>query len=339
MFTNKQLADFAIMAYEAGTPYWYGTCWYACTEDLLKTKTKQYPSHYTADRTYKYKQAIQQGKMCADCVGLIKGFFWSLNNTTTTKKANFPECPDKNANDFFNLCKEQGDIKSIPNVPGLAVWQEGHIGIYIGDGWAIEARGFAYGVQKTEVAKRTWKKWGKLPSYLLTYGEALPDVVYKLGDRTLKQGMTGDDVKELQTALILLGITCGLYGADGDFGPDTKKAVMNFQGSRGLEQDGIFGAKSFAALQAAMVPDGTPDESEPVEADLPELKKGSKDKLIKGTVAYLQTKLVAEGNKIEVDGDFGPKTEDAVKAFQKKKGLNATGIVDPKTWGWLEKGD
>lgn len=337
-FTGNQLADFAIMAYEAGTPYWYGTCWYKCTEDLLDKKTTQYPTHYTAARMAKYKQAIQQGKMCADCVGLIKGFFWSLNNTVTTKKANFTACPDYNANDFFNLCREKGDISTIPNIRGLAVWQEGHIGIYIGDGWAIEARGFAYGVQKTEVAKRTWKKWGKLPERLLTYGDAEPQTERHLGDRTLRQGMVGEDVKELQTALILLGISCGSYGADGDFGPDTKRAVVAFQGSRNLEQDGVVGKLTVAALKDAMEPDGSPQESEPVVVeDLPSLKFGAQDSATRGTVAYLQRRLNTLGAELVIDGEFGSKTKQAVMAFQTKEGLTADGVVGPVTWGRLER--
>lgn len=38
---------------------------------------------------------------------------------------------------------------------------------------------------------------------------------------------------------------------------------------------------------------------------------------------------------IKDDGDFGPKTEKAVKAFQKKNGLTQNGVVDEKTWAKL----
>jgi hypothetical protein len=53
------------------------------------------------------------------------------------------------------------------------------------------------------------------------------------------------------------------------------------------------------------------------------LKKGDKGKEVEDVQRYL---------KIKVDGDFGPKTEDAVKKFQKEKGLTADGIVGAKTW-------
>ena len=53
------------------------------------------------------------------------------------------------------------------------------------------------------------------------------------------------------------------------------------------------------------------------------LKKGSKGEEVK----KLQSKL-----GLNADGDFGLKTEDAVKAYQLKNGLTPDGIVGPNTW-------
>lgn len=52
-------------------------------------------------------------------------------------------------------------------------------------------------------------------------------------------------------------------------------------------------------------------------------------------VKTLQTRLVARGYKVSVDGSFGPATVAAVKAFQKSKGLPADGIVGSRTWAAL----
>ena len=49
-------------------------------------------------------------------------------------------------------------------------------------------------------------------------------------------------------------------------------------------------------------------------------------------VQWLQARLNAHGAGLEVDGSFGAATEEAVKAFQQSKGLEADGIVGPKTW-------
>ena len=53
------------------------------------------------------------------------------------------------------------------------------------------------------------------------------------------------------------------------------------------------------------------------------LKLGSKGKAVEDLQKYL---------KIKVDGDFGPKTEQAVKKFQTSKNLTADGVVGEKTW-------
>lgn len=66
--------------------------------------------------------------------------------------------------------------------------------------------------------------------------------------RTLRQGSSGSDVKELQTILKKLGYLSG--SADGKFGAATKKAVVALQKARGLTADGVAGSKTFAKLYA-----------------------------------------------------------------------------------------
>jgi len=70
---------------------------------------------------------------------------------------------------------------------------------------------------------------------------------------------------------------------------------------------------------------GTVNESE--EYEMPQIQRGSKGK----AVMILQIIL----GDLEVDGSFGPATQAAVIAFQKKHGLEADGIVGPKTWKTL----
>lgn len=74
---------------------------------------------------------------------------------------------------------------------------------------------------------------------------------YELGERVLKNGMEGADVKELQLALIDLGYSCGKWGADGDFGDATELALEKFQKKYGCVVDGEYGAESHKALLAA----------------------------------------------------------------------------------------
>ena len=64
----------------------------------------------------------------------------------------------------------------------------------------------------------------------------------------LKKGSEGASVKALQILLIGNGFSCGSYGADGDFGSATDKAVREFQKAKGLSVDGEVGAKTWSKL-------------------------------------------------------------------------------------------
>lgn len=120
-----------------------------------------------------------------------------------------------------------------------------------GDWYLIEARGVTYGVVKTKLLSRKPNFWGIMDKYF-DYGDA--DYVPaepKLGERILRNGMEGEDVKALQTALIDLGYGCGKWGADGDFGDATEMAVEKFQREHGCDADGEYGPITHKALLAA----------------------------------------------------------------------------------------
>lgn len=263
MLTSAQLVEFCKAVYAAGWVYWYGTYGRPCTEKLYESKKAQYPEHYTPSRASGYKKDIAAGKWCADCVGMIKAFFWTGGQFGAPPVYKSNNCPDKNANGMFALCEETGKIGTLPDEPGLVVWKDGHIGVYIGNGDTIEMRGFDHDCVKRKVSAGPWKKWGRLPASMLQYAGApapiptpppsgdAPDLS-RLGSRTLKKGRSGTDVKQLQAALIWLGYDLGRYGSDGDFGSATERAVRAFQKDRGLQVDGQFGPKSLAALRTAL---------------------------------------------------------------------------------------
>lgn len=91
---------------------------------------------------------------------------------------------------------------------------------------------------------------------VLTNGsKAESDVVntaYKLGDRDLRKGDKGEDVKELQEDLMTLGWSFPRYGADGDFGSETESNVKGFQRTEGLPVTGIFDHASYEALMVKL---------------------------------------------------------------------------------------
>lgn len=82
--------------------------------------------------------------------------------------------------------------------------------------------------------------------------ESAPEKPLKLGDRELRNGMEGEDVRQLQSMLIQLLYDCGRWGADGDFGDMTEIAVRCFQKDHDLVRDGIAGKNTIAALEAVI---------------------------------------------------------------------------------------
>lgn len=245
--TNEGLATYARKALAEGWRYWYGATGVKCTAELLARKTAQYPEHYKSDRTARCNRDIAEGRMAADCIGLAKGYMW-LDEDTGRQVYKANACPDASANGMFAQAAEKGDIASMPDVPGLMVRFNGHTGVYVGGGKVIEARGFNYGVVETEIDRRPWTHWYRLPG--LIYEGAARPAEYLPGNRILRRGLRGGDVKRAQEMLMALGYALPLFGADGDYGAETEKAVRAFQKAANLVVDGLCGPKTIAALTA-----------------------------------------------------------------------------------------
>lgn len=298
MLTGKKLALYCEMVYKAGWVYWYGTYGRPCTKSLYESKKKQYPSHYTDSRTAGYMKDIAAGKWCADCVGMIKSFFWTNGQFETTPKYASNHCPDVSANGMIALCTQTGPIRTIPDEPGLVVWKSGHIGVYVGNGYTVEMKGFAYDCRKNKVKDGPWTKWGRLPASMISYDDGCDDCVIPEepeGERELRNGCEGADVKQLQESLIKLGYSCGKWGADGDFGDCTEQAVEAFQRAHGLDVTGVYDGKTREALEKAL------DEAdEPVgEARMVKIVGGN---------CYVRSAPNTGGKKLGVahDGDLLP---------------------------------
>jgi hypothetical protein len=73
-----------------------------------------------------------------------------------------PGFGDRSANTFKSQFTEGEPISSIPEIPGLAVWKSGHLGVYVGTDEVIEFRGTDYGCVKTRLQNRSWTHSGKI---------------------------------------------------------------------------------------------------------------------------------------------------------------------------------
>ena len=297
MFTGKQLAAYCEKVYSHKWVYWYGTCGYRCTQSLYNSKKKQYPSHYTSSRTAGYMKDIREGKWCADCVGMIKSFFWSNGVFEGPSKYASNHCPDTSANGMIALCAQTGPISTIPDIPGLVVWKSGHIGVYVGNGYTIEMKGIDYDCRRNRVKDGPWVKWGRLPASMISYTDepVTPEPEEPIGDRDLKNGCEGEDVRQLQKNLIHLGYSCGKWGADGEFGDCTEQAVEAFQRTYGLDATGIYDGATREAMEKALDAHDEP-------ADDP------RDVKIVGGNCYVRSAPNTDGRKLGVahEGDVLP---------------------------------
>ena len=147
---------------------------------------------------------------------------------------------------------------------------------------------------------------------------------------TLREGMKGTEVKQLQENLIQLGYLTGR--ADGSFGVLTAAAVKAFQKNNGLTADGAAGEKTLKLLyggSAKAAPATATPKPGTAETPAPStLRRGSTGTAVKD----LQTRLIELGYLGgRADGVYGSKTAQAVKAFQKDNRLTADGVAGTKT--------
>jgi peptidoglycan hydrolase-like protein with peptidoglycan-binding domain len=141
-----------------------------------------------------------------------------------------------------------------------------------------------------------------------------------MAEPTLREGSSGEAVRELQVALNEIGHDPG--SVDGHFGPQVEAAVKAFQLERGIAADGVVGPITWRNID------------EFAEFDEPTLREGSTGL----PVRRAQSRLTAAGfDTGGVDGVFGPRTESGVKALQQSTGLTADGIVGHDTWAKIDE--
>lgn len=239
--TARGLVEYAKA--QLGRPYWYGTYGQAASKPLYNYLKGAYPGKYTWD----YASEVTK---VHDCCGLIKGYLWCDSPEDNTPA--YCEQQDISANMMrdISVCDEIG---TIPEIPGVLVFYNGHVGVYIGSGEVIEARGHKYGVVKTKLKDRPWKWWGYCP--FISYGapeqEELVEIV-TVALPVLQKGDKSDCVKAMQNLLLGAGYEMKsgktIYGADGSYGGATRRAVEAFQKGKGLDVTGVCDAATWAKL-------------------------------------------------------------------------------------------
>jgi len=252
MIQPKDLIAKFNQALSEGWGYIWGTAGEVWTEQKQRAATRE--------KTLQYGSAWI-GKRVADCSGLFTWAFRQLGGTMYHGSNTM----------YRDYCTAKGRLsggKRVDGQPlkrGTAVFtgteaDHGHVGLYVGYGTVIEAAGTKAGVVASNVSADKWTFWGELKGVDYSgedgaAGPASPEAgpVTSSNTPTLRKGSKGAYVTLLQKQLLDRGYSLGSWGADGDFGSATEKAVRAFQGDQGLAVDGIVGPKTWAAL-------GNPDQ-------------------------------------------------------------------------------
>ena len=192
-------------------------------------------------------------------------------------------------------------------------------------------------------------------SEIPTIGSILSPVL-QTGTTTLRHGMQGDAVEKLQEDLDELDYYTG--SVTGKYGNLTKEAVRLFQRDYDLTSDGIAGPKTLAKIKSVLsgVEESETDEEDKEESanagttvtvkpsvSLDEVSKLNTEVTLRrgsrsGYVTRLQKALTALGYFTDkCDGSYGNNTEEAVKLYQKAKGLTDDGVAGRATLRAINK--
>ena len=174
--TNRGLAAYARAQAQANSPYWYGCTGQIADMDgkLYEQKKKQYPDQYPPRKWTEDSFRCQFGKKVMDCIGLTKAY---INSTSKPDALGIVPEPlaasvysqkyDWSANGTFEHAKEKGNITTMPEIEGLQVWKNNHVGVYIGNGLVSEEAGHAKGCIISKLSDKQWVAWFKHPA--ITY--------------------------------------------------------------------------------------------------------------------------------------------------------------------------
>ena len=165
--TNIGLANFAWNALDCRSGYVFGAVGQLINTPFLQQQQRRFAGNDRANLTDSEVDSIFinfGGRPGFDCIGLIKAYSW-INETTGGISSKNPNAmPDCNANGLYEIATVKGDLSAMPDIPGIAVQKDGHVGIYIGGGEVIEARGNKLGVAKTKLEGRGWLHYVQVPT-------------------------------------------------------------------------------------------------------------------------------------------------------------------------------
>ena len=247
-----------------GCPYVYGTWGDKICTKALRVRYASYRPSQKAN-TYKRCQQLRdkdrksscdgckyKGKRAFDCRGFIHWLFALIGIIISGQSVGSQWSTSAN-------WVEKGDVAAMPDlvcvvfIRASGKWK--HVGLHVGGGKIIHC---SVEVKIDHLGgERAWTHYA-IPAGLYT-----ADEIKKAHDergtfmRTLKKGMTGEDVRALQEMLNRLGYNAGT--ADGIFGQKTEAAVKRLQADFNLQVDGIAGPATLELLAARTADPSVPE--------------------------------------------------------------------------------
>lgn len=249
-----------------GSPYVYGATGKPCTPGYREARMRQYPGMAAAIRRHcpvlsgqaaGCSRCLYRGKLAYDCAQLTRQALRGLGILLPSGASSQWKAP--------GIWAWRGPIS-----PLAARWvcllfredREGsktrpmaHVGISLGNGWVVDARGHAAGVIKSKITAYPWTHMAFLKQLPLpedlrgqpAHADApiLPPApqprppAQDLHSLRLSPGDRGAGVRLLQTQLLRLGYPLPRFGADGIYGLETMGALKAFQHVAGLVPDGL----------------------------------------------------------------------------------------------------
>lgn len=271
--TAKELAEACVAVAKKHKTLYVMGCFGAPLNQENKTRyIENYTYNQKNDRAAMIR-AASDDTFGFDCVCLIKGILWGWTGAVDYRYGGAQYAsngvPDIGTEQLIEVCTDVSEDFLTIQI-GELLWIKGHVGIYAGNGVAVECTPvWRNCVQLTGVQNvggvegmhsRRWKKHGKLP--YISYADA-PVTDSVLFENThnaascflelplLWKGSRGNIVRAAQILLIGYGYDCGECQDDGEFGASTENAVRWFQSDNMLTSDGIIGCKTWAALLEA----------------------------------------------------------------------------------------
>ena len=211
--------------------------------------------------------------------------------------------------------KAKGRIGNVPKLGALVIFSQSHIGRVL----SINEKNKTFECGEGNTSNMQYDRNGNACA-VKTYSWYNERIVcfcyinYNESKDYLSIGDTGKEVEDLQNKLIACGFSCGEYGADGEFGDLTDKAVREFQKKYKLEVDGCFGKQSSDKLEE-VYKNIKKDNDAPKKSDatIANVKKGQE--YINSN--YRSIAIMLNKHLLAVDGIYGGESRNVAVAVWK----------------------